>query len=144
MKIPAQPKFKLNEIFVEGDVFGAIDSNLEAWLQNEWRESEAIEVEVVQLDEHKDNQELINGFGGEQAIINSTLQPAQIKYLVENEVLQTNGLSNLFFVYSDKEQKVFIVGVVFDKTIDRFVPYIYLTRNLYRAWTKGNRVFVKK
>lgn len=102
-------------------------------------------VESVELSEHKDNQELIHSFGGEESIIEMcTLQPQQIRYLAENEKLQTNGFSNLFFVYSDKEKKLFIVGVVWDKTIQKFVPYIYRTRNLYRAWTKGNRVFVKK
>ena len=147
IQIPKTEKASLKEIFLEDEdsPFGAIDSNLQAWLQCEWDDTDGADVESTELAEHKDNQELINGFGSEETIMKKhTLQPQQIRYLAENEKLQTNGLSNLFFVYSDKENKLFIVGVVWDKTIQKFVPYIYRTRNLYRAWTKGNKIFVKK
>ncbi len=147
MKIPKLPASKLNEIFVEtkDGLFGAIDSNLESWLQQEQNDTAEVDVEENYLEIHKDNQELIESFGGEKKIItNHTLSPQQIKFLVENQVLQANGLSNLFFVYSKKESKLFIIGVVFDKSISKYVPYIYRTRNVYRAWTKGNKIFVKK
>lgn len=144
MKVPKLSSSILDKIFVEGPLFGAIDSNLAAWLQQEWNEAEEVNIISNELNEHKDNKELIDSHGGEKLISRKTLQPQQIKYLVENELLQKNGLSNLFFVYSVKEEKVFIVGVVWDKTIKRFVPYIYRTRNLYRAWTKGNLVFTKE
>ena len=145
--IPKTEKALLKEIFSEneGSPFGAVDSNLQAWLQDEWLATGKTNVESIELNEHKDNQELINSFGGEESVVEKhILQPQQIRFLAENEKLQINGLSNLFFVYSDKEKKLFIVGVVWDKTIQKFVPYIYRTRNLYRAWTKGNNVFVKK
>lgn len=144
MKIPSQEKTSLSEVFEEAGVFGEVDSNLQAWLHDDWEETNAIEVDQIELDAHKDNSELINGFGGEKLIQDKVLPIQIIKHLVTDGMLQTNGLSNLFFVYSKKENKVFIVGVVWDKTIDRFVPYIYRTRNLYRAWTKGNRVFIKR
>lgn len=144
MKIPYQKASKLNEIFTKGELFGAIDSNLESWLQQDWKETEEIKIETIELEKHQNNEELINCLGGSHEILNKTLQPQHIKYLAENDHLQTNGLSNLFFVYSEKLKKLFIVGVVWDKPIERFVPYIYRTRNLYRAWTKGNKVFIKK
>lgn len=144
MKIPPQEEAKLSEIFMRGMLFGAIDSNLNAWLPQKWNATEEVEVEAHKLKEHKDNKELIEYFGDEQAILNKTLSPQQIKFLGENDALQTNGLSNLFFVYSQREDRLFIVGVVWDETIERFVPYIYRPRNLYRAWTKGNQVFITK
>jgi hypothetical protein len=144
MNIPVQEQARLSDIFKEGALFGAIDSNLEAWLPEDWEETKNLEVGSFQLAEHKDNRELIDDFGGQKMILNITLQPQHIKYLATHSALQTNGLSNLFFVNSEKENLVFIVGVVWDMSISKFVPYIYRTRNLYRAWTKGNKVFVRK
>lgn len=144
MKIAPQKAALLSGIFIEGKVFGAIDSNLDAWLQEEWEATDEMEVVSINLKEHTDNKELINSLEGEEEILKKTLQPQQIKYLIENDLLQKNGLSNLFFVYSQKENKIFILGVVWDESINRFVPYIYRTHNVYRAWTKGNIVFIRK
>lgn len=146
-QIPKMSLALLDKIFSEDESspFGAVDSNLQAWLQKEWNATDDTVVESMVLNEHQDNQELINSFGGEEFVMEKhVLQPQQIRYLAENNRLQTDGFSNLFFVYSGKEKKLFIVGVVWDNTIQKFVPYIYRPHNLYRAWTKGNRVFVKK
>lgn len=144
MQIPELTATRLNQVFVEGDIFGAIDSNLKAWLQQDWDKTSTIEIIPTTLKQHRDNRELIDDLGGEKEILKHTIQPQQIRYLAENNALQKNGLSNLFFVYSDKENNIFIVGVVWDKSINKFVPYIYRTRNLYRAWTRGNQIFLKK
>ena len=147
--IPHLAEANLSGIFFdENSPFGAIDSNLAAWLPERCPSTLQIQFASEMLEEHMNNQELINYCGGEQAIRESHLfTPQQIRYLAEktlnessNHLLQ-NGFSNLFFVWNDDEQKIYIVGSVFDKKISKFVPYIYRIRNLYRSWSKGNRIF---
>lgn len=144
IEIPPLKTARLKTVFSEekDSPFGTIDSNLAAWLPESLPSSDGKTCTFSEFEIHQDNQEVIQLLGGEKQIKAQHLfTPQQIRHLASIDVsLQKNGFSNLFFVLG-KEGTVYIVGVVWDKTIEKFAPYVYRTRNLYRSWSKGNRLF---
>ena len=92
--------------------------------------------------------EFIDVLGGLEKVTHSYLfTPQQIRYLAKKSIvdgsLLKNGFSNLFFLLSAQDKKVYIVGVVWNEDNLKFVPYVYRTENLYRSWSKGNQVFIR-
>ena len=149
--IPSLQSFLFTDIFPSGNdsLFGALDSNLEAWLPNKFSELSEAKVFRYKLLEPVNNRELIEQIGDESSILDKNVfSPAQIRHLVERQkngenILLANGYSNLFFVTNPERKELYLMGVVYDETVQRWVPYIYRLRNLYRAWSRGNQVFLR-
>lgn len=150
--IPEQSGAYIKDIFVESDKssFGEVDTNLGSWLPEKFPATKATSFSVYKLDQHLNNQEVIDYLGGEEKIIKDYIfSPQQIKYLVEltqesdSGPMIKDGFSNLFFVFNSEENKLYFIGVVWDISISKFVPYIYRPRNLYRSWSKGNQLFIR-
>lgn len=142
--LPAQPEHKTGEVFVdtETSAYTEVDTNLEAWLPTSYPATEASTVTMYELTEHLNNEELIEELGGLEALSdNHFFCPQEIQSLLEKDCFQKNGMQNLFF--TKHHDTLYIVGVMWEQSLESFVPYIYRTRNLYRSWSKGNRVFVK-
>lgn len=104
---------------------------------------------VYTLLEPLNNRELIDQIGDEGGILEKDIvSPPQIRHLVERQqkgekILLANGYSNLFFVANPERKELYLLGVVYDDTVQRWVPYIYRLRNLYRAWSRGNQIFLR-
>lgn len=150
MTIPPLEAATAADVFAESNEspFGAIDSNIHAWLSADYPATQECLIEGWILKEHRDNLELIEFLGGFDLVRKIHIfTPQQIRFLAEQPAdqspLQRNGFSNLFFVSSLKDQNLYIVGVVWDESVGKFVPYVYRVRNLYRSWSKGNQVFCK-
>lgn len=143
INIPAQKEVLLDEVFSQ-QIFAAIDSNLVAWLPEKFPPTSTAQIYSYQIMKPLNNKELVESIGGLEKIRSIHLfSPTQIKYLVtQNVYLQKNGYQNLFFVSNPKTNETYLLGVVYDKSVKRFVPYIYRLRNLYRAWSTGNRLFL--
>jgi hypothetical protein len=153
ISIPPQPNQSIRENFNEvgSTIFGSVDSNIAAWLPESFDAVDEEVAKVYKLLEPLNNQEVVNVIGGEEEIIQKHLfTPAQIRYLAEQQqkgeigALLIDGYSNLFFVYNHEKQILYLMGVVWDKSISKWAPYIYRLRNLYRAWSRSNQIFVKK
>lgn len=146
--IPPQKKAELESIFSESreSPFANIDSNIYAWLSGEYGESLQSPYKKHILDTHKNNAEVIELLGGLENIKSAHLfTPQQIYFLAKTSLSDgpflRNGFSNLFFVLSDKDTLVYIVGVVWNKNLQKFIPYTYRIENLYRSWSAGNQIF---
>ena len=129
--------------------FGALDSNLEAWLPGNFKELPRTEVVIYQLLEPLNNREVIDQISNETSILEKDIfSPMQIRHLVERQqkgekILLNNGFSNLFFVTNPERKELYLLGVVYDDMVQKWVPYIYRLRNLYRAWSRGNQIFLR-
>lgn len=142
--LPALDKQKLDDVFIsKSELFGAVDANIKSWLSNNVESSKETKVSSYELTVPLNNDELVVSIGGMEEIKKHHIFTfTQITSLVEDgTLLQRNGFQNLFFV-QNKDQ-LYLLGVVFDKAIDKWVPYIYRLRNLYRSWSKGNRLFLR-
>ena len=148
IKILAQEEADLGFLFGQ-QFFGAVDSNIAAWLPSSLPFTPATEVSAFELKEPLNNQELIDAIGGLELIFSDHLfSPTQIVDLVARsaageDILQKNGFQNLFFVFNTETEQAYLVGVVYDESISKWVPYIYRLRNQYRAWSRGNRLFLR-
>lgn len=153
LKIPALAKGKSMDMFNQNRLspFGQIDSNLAAWLPQNFEKTNKQEVFVYLLLDPLNNKEVVQAAGGKHYICNNQVfTPAQIRHLVEKQkrgqkgTLLVNGLSNLFFVENRKSDTLYLLGTVWDKTVHKWTPYIYRLQNLYRAWSKGNQLLLNK
>jgi hypothetical protein len=145
--IPELSKDTVVSVLSENSLFTDVDSNLAVWLEESIEPTPNVILRSHQLVQALDNKELVEFCGGELKLSSNTVTLSQIRSLVERQltgeaILLTDGYSNLFFVQG--KDGIYIVGVVIDKTTDKYVPYIYRRKNLYRAWNKGNRVFVAR
>ena len=149
LEVPEIDKIGLSALLREdsNSPFTKVDSNLAAWLSDSEALSSKSEIKAFELAEHMNNHELQEALTSEVPNGLNYFTMEQIHYLANQSLssetlLQKNGFSNLFFVKSTKDSNTYIVGMVWDATDSKFVPYIYRLHNLYRSWSKGNRVFV--
>ncbi len=147
ISLPALGACELTSVFTP-ELFADVDSNIAAWLPSHVHESEAVDMVSYQLLEPLDNSELVEAVGGMDTVAERCcVTPAHIRALVaecgsDEAILQRNGYQNLFFVTDPDTQTVYLLGVVYDPSVTAWVPYIYRLRNLYRAWSRGNRLFI--
>lgn len=123
-----------------------MDANIEAWLKDATAPTDKTVLQYYQLNASLNNKELVTQVGGEKNLGEKLVSFEHIRQVTERQLhgedlLLTNGYSNLFFV-SGKHSVIYIIGIVFNAKAKKFIPYIYRRQNLYRAWSKGNRVFL--
>ncbi len=130
----------LKNVLFTDSPFKEVDSNLESWLEADVGDTDKKTIYSYILLEPLDNQQLLDFVGNPNI---NTVSITLIRHLVlsDDSTLLKNGFSNLFLV-NGKNSEIYIVGIVFDNSVNAFVPYIYRTRNLYRAWNKGNRLHI--
>lgn len=145
--IPALDANTLESTYVADgkSVFCDIDANIPAWLPPRIPKTESTAAAAYDLQQHLNNKELIEEFGGEERILEeSTLTLGQVHYLLRNHQnsLLTNGFANLFFV--NAEGQLHILNAKYEADEGKFIPYVYRIHNLYRSWSKSNKIFVRE